>query len=308
MAPSFGAGQELTKLPLETIDTFICVHRRDVDYLLELVLRSYEVNFVPKGTLTLITNDVAYLQRFLERTRVAPNAVLTTDSDWLTAQEMELPGWYRQQVIKLRAHEFCTTENFNNLGADTVLLQPIDHTDLIHDGMPILYYTHHRLPDTHLLYERQRVRYVARILRVKPAVASRYVDFINDVFCFNREILIKLNADLEALHGHGYFHNLLRNLDLQGDQKKFGEWTLYSVFVLDKLKQPLTMRNTRNGFLYQAHSQRNLNRYRFDTKAVHFVGKGFDVNYIKRRIGESGSALSQSIEHQERLGRTSRPE
>jgi len=190
-------------LPPETIDTFICVHRRDVDYLLELVLRSYEVNFLPKGKLTFITNDTPYLQAFLDRTGVARNAMLTADSDWLTAQEMELPGWYRQQVIKLRSYEFCTTENFNNLGADTVLLQPIDQADLIHEGMPILYYTQHRLPDAHLRYERKRLRHVARILEVEPAVASRYIDFINDVFCFNREVLTKLDAYLEARHGPG---------------------------------------------------------------------------------------------------------
>jgi hypothetical protein len=176
-----------------------------------------------------------------------------------------------------------------------VLLQPIDLADLIHHGMPILYYTQHRLPDAHLRYERKRVRHVARILEVEPAVASRYIDFINDVFCFNREVLTKLDAYLEARHGQGHYHNLLRDLDIEGDRNRFGEWTLYSVFALDKLKEPLTMRDTQNGFLHQVHSQRNLNSYRFDTKAVHFVGKDFDLNYIKQRIGESGSALSRAI-------------
>ena len=295
-------------MPPEPIDTFICVHRRDVDYLLELVLRSYEVNFLPKGKLTFITNDMPYLQAFLDRKGVARDATVTTDSDWLTAQEMELPGWYRQQVIKLRAHEFCTTDNFCNLGADTVLLQPIEQTDLVHEGRPILYYTQHRLPDTHLLYERQRVRHVARILQVEPAVASRYVDFINDVFCFNRGTLIELNADLEALYGQGHYYKLLSDLDTEGDRKKFGEWSLYSVFVLDKLKQSVAMRDTRDGFLHQVHSQRTLKRFRFDTKAVHFVGKDFDLSYINRRIRESGSALAQSLEQHEGLARTSLPE
>jgi hypothetical protein len=215
---------------------------------------------------------------------------------------MELPGWYKQQVIKLRAYQFCTSDNLCNLGADTILLQPLAYDDLVHEGLPVLYYTQHRLPDIHFLYERQRVQHVARILQVKPATAMRYVDFINDVFCFNRDLLIKLNKHLEAVYGQDYYHNLLCNLDnSDGDRKKFGEWTLYSVFVLDYLKQAVALRNTRNGFLHQVHSQRSLNNYKFDTKAVHFVGKDFDLDYIKRQIKESGSALAHALDTHDSL-------
>lgn len=280
----------------EKIDTFVCIHRRDVDYLLELVLRSYEVNFLPKGKLTFITNDVPYLQAFLHRTGVTPEGEVTSDNDWLTEKEQTLPGWYKQQVIKLRSDRYCTTTNFCNLGADTLLLQPVTHDDLVHDGLPILYFTQHRLPDIHFFYERGRVQNVAKILQVKPTLALRYTDFINDVFCFNREVLIKLNKTLNELYGQESYFNLLCNLDnSEGDQKKFGEWTLYSVFVLDKLKQMLVLRNTRTGFLHQVHSQRTLNTYKFDTKAVHFVGKNFDLDTIKRQIKESGSALSHAL-------------
>ena len=283
-------------LAQETIDTFICVHQRDVDYLLELVLRSYQVNFLPKGTLTFVTNDLPHLQAFLDRTGAAPNAVLTSDGDWLTAKEMELLGWYKQQVIKLRAHQFCATPNFCNLGADTLLLQPINYADLVVGDLPALYYSQHVLLDKHVLYERQRVHNVARILRVKPTIALHYIDFINDVFCFNRTLLSKLNKHLELIYGQEYYFNLLRNLDnSEGDRKKFGEWTLYSVFLLDYLGVKPVLRNTRGAFLYQVHSQRTLYRYKFDTKAVHFVGKNFDLDYIKRRIKESGSVLSQSL-------------
>ena len=291
------AGKEEAKLTQDKIDTFICVHKRDVDYLLELVLRSYEVNFVPKGKLTLITNDLPYLQTFIKRTGIVPDAELTTDADWLTAKEMALPGWYKQQVIKLKAYQFCTSTNFCNLGADTILLQPITRDDLLAGEIPVLYYSQHRLPDLHVLYERGRVQHVARILQVKPTVALRYIDFINDVFCFNRELLIRLNKHLEAVYGQDYYHNLLCNLDNSDvDRKKFGEWTLYSVFILDCLKQMPALRNTRDGFLHQVHSQRTLNSYRFNTKAVHFVGKNFDLDYIRRQIILSGSALSHALQ------------
>jgi hypothetical protein len=183
------------------------------------------------------------------------------------------------------------------LGADTILLQPVTYADLVDKGMPILYYSQHRIPDLHVLYEWQRVHHVARILQVKPTNALHYIDFINDVFPFNRELLIKLNHYLEEVYGQDYYHNLLCHLDnSDADRKKFGEWTLYSVFVLDKLMQTPTMRNTRKGFLHQVHSQRTLGSYKFNTKAVHFVGKNFDLNYIRRQIKESGSALSKSLE------------
>lgn len=277
------------------IDTFICVHRRDVDYLLELVLRSYQVNFLPKGTLTLITNDLPYLTEFIDRAALDIEVRLFNDNDWLSKQEMELPGWYRQQVIKLRAHQFCSTPNFCNLGADTLLLQHVDQNDLLAGDKPLLYFTHHRLPNIHLLYEYRRMQHVARILKVKPAAARKYIDFINDFFCFNREDLVNLNQYLEQLYGSDCYYTLLHNLDTQGDQVKFGEWTLYSVYLLDYLKRNVTARNTHSGFLYQVHSHRNFASYRFDTKTVHFVGKDFDVNDIRQRIKQSGLALGNAI-------------
>ncbi|MGO8572637.1 hypothetical protein ACC870_37120, partial [Rhizobium ruizarguesonis] len=36
---------------------------------------------------------------------LVPGAAVTGDNDWLSASELELPGWFRQQIIKLRAFE-----------------------------------------------------------------------------------------------------------------------------------------------------------------------------------------------------------
>jgi hypothetical protein len=286
------AARETTSVNPASIDTFICVHQRDVDYLLGLVLRSYEANFGPKGTLTLVTNDLPYLRDFVDRLAMDTHVVLTSDSDWLSKRELELPGWYRQQIIKLRAYQFCSTPNFCNLGADTLLLRPIDEHDLLVGGVPILYYSRHRIPDQHLLYEWRRVHQVARILQVKPTIARRYTDFINDFFCFNREWLIELNTYLEKQYGPEYYYTLLQNLNTKGDQNKFGEWTLYSVYLLDCLQAPVTLRNAHSGFLHQVHSHRTLSSYRFDTQVVHFVGKQFDVGYIEQQMRKFGLTLA----------------
>jgi hypothetical protein len=280
----------------KTIDTFICIHRRDVGYLLELVLRAYRLNFRPKGQLVMISNDRPYLQSFLAGLDMPGPVTVYGDEDWLSQKEMSLPGWYRQQIIKLRAYRFCQTENFCNLGADTVLLRPVEYADLVQNGHPVLYYTRHRPPDQHWLYEWQRVGYTARILQVRPAVARRYVDFINDLFCFNGADLNELNRYLEKLYGPEAYYNLLREMgDKATNQKKFGEWTLYSLFLLEVLKRKPEIRNSAAGYLRQVHSSRVLKRYQFDSKVVHFVAKSLDVNYIKQQIIKQGLELGQDL-------------
>jgi hypothetical protein len=278
------------------LDAFVCVHRRDVGYLLETVLRSFFVNFKPRRNLMLVTNDLPHLQAFIDRMGWGSRVYLSSDNDWLSKDELELPGWYRQQVIKLRAHEFCETANFCNLGADTLMLQPVTMNDMTQDGLPVTYYTRHMPPDNHWLYEWMRVSYVARILHTKPTVSRRYVDFINDLFCFNRQEQIDLNRYLQKLYGQNTYYNLLRDMGTDPrNMKKFGEWTLYTMYALDVVKRPATVRNTRAGFLSQVHSLRSLGRYNFDTKVVHFVGKNFDVDYIKSQIIQRDFELGKHL-------------
>lgn len=280
----------------KTLDTFLCIHHRDVDYLLETVLQSYQANFLPKNRLFLITNDTAHLKPFLDRIGMTQDVILTADQDWLSKKEMELPGWYRQQLIKLRSYEFCETENFCNLGADTVLLQPITYEDLVEEDFPVLYYTKHLLPDQHARYERERLGYVGKILGVEPKNALRYVDFINDLFCFNRDTLQGLNAYLQDKHGDEPYYTLLHDLDDKLENRnKFGEWSLYSVYMLDVLKRQLTLRNTRPDFLYQVHSRLSFFLYRFNTKVVHFVSKKLDVDQIKQQIAKHSPQIESRI-------------
>lgn len=282
----------------QTLDTFLCVHHRDVDYLLETVLRSYQANFRPKNRLFLITNDTGHLKQFLDRIGMVDEVILTADQDWLSKKEMQLPGWYRQQLIKLRAYEFCETKNFCNLGADTVLLQPIEYHDLVDGDFPVLYYTQHMLPDQHVRYERERLAHVGRILQVEPTNALRYVDFINDLFCFNREALMNLNSYLDKLYGDDPYVHLLSQLDdALENRNKFGEWSLYSVYLLDVLQKQITLRNTRPDFLYQVHSKFSFYFYRFNTKVVHFVSKELDVERIKQQVARHSPALQAHLEH-----------
>jgi Family of unknown function (DUF6492) len=280
----------------QTLDAFMCVHRRDIGYLFEAALESYQLNFAPRARLMLITNDRPYLASYIERRGLSGGIEVTSDEQWLSKAELELPGWFRQQVIKLRAHEFCQTEQFCNIGADTILLQPIGAGDLVAYGAPVLYYRSHRVPTIHWWFELQRVLNDARILGVRPLRALRYVDFINDLFCFDRQVLIDLNRELARRYGGEPYRRLLSGLQsTPRDQKKFGEWTLYCIYVLDCLRQRVTVRDSARGFLHQVHSARGLRLYRFNTKAVHFVGKDLDVSRIRRAIAARGLALGEQL-------------
>jgi hypothetical protein len=290
-----------------TLDAFMCVHSRDLDYLFELALRSYLANFRPRGRLFLVTNDTDALNRRLERAGLGDGILVSDDAAWLSSREQELPGWYRQQVIKLRSHLVCGTASFCNLGADTLLLREIERSDLVGDAKPYLYYNGfswdgiRRLDlfdqavriDT-WLYEKRRLRNVARILQVRPTRAGRYVDFIFDLFCFDRAYLEGLNGYLARLYGPDYFSRLLSTLG-DRDRTRFGEWTLYATYLLDVLKAPVAVRDSASSFLAQVRSRRVLDRFTFDSKIVHFVDKSFGVDAIVREIVERDLPLARHL-------------
>jgi hypothetical protein len=283
------------------LDTFICVHSRDLGHLFELALRSYELNFGPKGRLFLISNDLPALREVLDRTGLGTGAQLMADDDLLSARERTLPGWYRQQIIKLRADQFCETESFCNLGADTLLLRPVASEDLIAGGRPILYYNGpHRFdlvsPDFWMdrWYEMIRLDYIASILQTRPTVARQYVDFIFDLFCFHREYLVDLNRYLQKLYGPDYFYTVVNELG-DTDRKRFGEWTLYSTYLLDVIGAPVQVRSSAASFLRQVRNHRILSGYQFDSKVVHFVDKRLDPQEISRRIAATGLPLGRQL-------------
>jgi hypothetical protein len=283
------------------IDTLICVHENDINDLFSIVLRSYALNFQPKGRLLIVSNNLPKLRDFVGRIGWSVQPALSGDEEWLSVGEQELPGWYRQQLIKLRAYRGCETQNLCCLSADTVLLRPVTRDHLLDRGAPVLYYYHPRSPLALLeqvrqrRYERERVQNVARMLRVAPMQAARYVDFILDLFCFSRENQIALDRYLDELYGTDHYVRLLSSYGTSlRERNLFGEWTLYSVFVLDYLKQEPTLRNAADGYLAQIHSRQQLRRYRFDSTLAHFVGKDFDLDYIRRGIARRSPALADA--------------
>ena len=280
---------------VETFDVFFCVHHRDIGPMLTASVMSYMLNFRPKGELVFVTSDAPRLQRFLAETFPDLRARVTSDETWLSRREQALPGWFKQQIIKLRSYEFCSTPNFCNQGADTLLLQTIEAQDLVANNFPVLYYSRRVVPNVHTLFELRRVLQVSRILKVSPRRSLLYVDFINDFFCFNADALKELNSTLARLHGPEALIKLLENLDPRRDQTKFGEWTLYSVFLLDRLKIRLQLRNATTGYLEQIHSRRNLRSTLFNSKVSHLVSKDFDWPLVRTQLARRGVSLADLV-------------
>jgi hypothetical protein len=147
----------------------------------------------------------------------------------------------------------------------------------------------------HVRFERERIKNIGRILQTSTTNAERYVDFINDLFCFNGSMLRDLNSYLERLYGADPYVTLLHGFD-DDLRNKFGEWTLYSTYLLDVLQRSVTVRNTKPDFLYQVHGKLSMLTYRYDTKVAHFVSKDFDINRIMEKISRHNLELSRHLQ------------
>ena len=142
----------------------------------------------------------------------------------------------------------------------------------------------------------RRVYNVARVLGAFPWKSIRLVDFINDFFCFNREVLVSLDRHMASLYGPDMYVRLLANLDPARHQTRFGEWTLYSVYLIDVLAaRDVATRDARDGYLEQIHSTRDLKACKFDSKVVHLVARGFEWAAIQRRMSRHGIELESHI-------------
>ena len=273
------------------LGAFMCVHARDVEGLFPLALRSLDRHFPAAGSVHVVTNDPDAVRRHLEREPVGLPVRVSADADWLTPAEAALPGWYRQQVLKLRAHRLVDARFAVNLGADTLLLRDLPVTELVDGDEAVLRWSRHRLPDTHWRYERARVRATGEILGVRPRQALRHVDFINDFFVFDRRVLVTLEDFMTGRYGPEPWAALLGGRGTTPkEQKLFGEWTLYATYVLDVMGRRPPVREASNGYLAQLHSPRAVRGFAWDSAVVHLVPKGLEVGQIRARLDELDDA------------------
>lgn len=278
---------QITK-SLRKVDVLICANERDIDYLLEQCLRACIIKFELLKHIYIVTNAEEKLKNKLNIWQLNQNKIsIFTDEEVLGVEYAKLDGWYRQQLIKLSSDKVCKTDYICCLGADTVILRNITEEDLFSDDLPILYYNRYKTTCIHLEYERRRVENVSDILAVIPQKSYLFGDFIMDLMIFDRKILQELRTYLEVIFGSYPFLKIITNSARNLYEKtRFGEWTLYAIFILDVLKIKVRIRNSRNEFVAQLHSQKDLDLFQFNSSVVHFVNKSLDKNYIIGRLNQ----------------------
>lgn len=215
------------------LDVMMCVGPRDVHGLLGVTLKLLFENFGQLGRLHVVTPTVQAVRRLLDSIphQRAHEARVVADDD-VCPEASRLDPWFRQQYVKLHADRVSDERFVVCLGADALILQPVQVRDFFTaEGRPILRWFPHRMPDRHLRFERGRVRNVAELLDVAPRRSLAAGDFICDMFLFDRDSLRALRAHLagrlpllEVLAGIG---------PRCGADNRFGEWTLYAVYCLD---------------------------------------------------------------------------
>jgi len=276
--------------PINRIDVLICVGHRDVDRLFRFSLASCLRNFPPLNKVFVATDSKKRVLHHLQSLDLLKgNVVVLDDREVLSPDLYALPGWYRQQVVKLHADQITGTRLVACLGSDTVLLKRTDLDDVVMHDEPILFYNRYPNTTKHLDYERDRVVNVARILGVNPVRSLPLGDFIMDFTIWNAERLASLRDFLSTRHGDHPFSTIIpRNCNSLEDKKEFGEWTLYAVFVLDVLNADLHIRNSNNQFLAQLHTKADFEAFQFDSNIAHFVSKDFDLFRITQRLNSLG--------------------
>lgn len=275
---------------IEKINTIICVNQRDINYLFLYSFKSLIKNFPILGDIYLITNSVKSLKQKIESIYKNENVNLIDENELLTKYELLLDGWYKQQIIKLRFSEICPHPYYATLGADTIILKPLTNNQLFDEnGKPILYYNRYFEICSHLEYERKRVESISNILKVNPYRSFLLADFIFDFFIFDKKIVQKLIRYLNNLYGDAFFSSILNKYKpTKSNRYLFGEWTLYSVFLLDILKEKITVKNSNSKYLRQIHNNRVLKEFYFDSFIVHFVDKNLNLSLIKKKLREIG--------------------
>lgn len=283
------------------MDVLICVGNRDVDFLLDICIRQCIKNFKLLGDMYLVCESVEKAKSCVDQLDIkGTNIFLIDENDAVQPEYHNANGWYKQQMIKLYGDTICKTDLFCCLGADTILLKEIDYNMLFdNNNVPILYYNRYpKVEDyKHLKYERERVINISNILKTEPVRSYLLGDFIMDFCVFNSEILFKIREYLNHLYGgSGYENFVVDSTTVLGleDKNKFGEWTLYAMFVLDVLSLPVTVKNSNYSFFAQLHSLKDFEEFEYKSCIAHFVDKKLDKNTIISKVAELNADMNTS--------------
>jgi hypothetical protein len=272
------------------LDVLVVASHRDFNTTAQC-LRNLVAYFPARRRVVLATDRRQLGEELVKSVGMADVSVVA-DESLLSARESRLPGWYRQQIIKLRAGEVLSGDTFCVVSGDTLLARTLPVTSLVSlAGSPYLYVNRYRYPSVHLSYERRRVRAVAELLGVTPNTSLILGDFISDFFCFERSTLLATIERLRRIHGAEWTGVLEGRDTSPADQERFGEYSLYAVVALELAGRRPPVRICRESHVLQLHSRRSLERARFEAPIVHLVDKGIKLDEVAERAALFGVEL-----------------
>ncbi|MGH3980832.1 MAG: hypothetical protein ACRDRZ_17845 [Pseudonocardiaceae bacterium] len=251
----------------------MCAGSADVHGLFETAVRLVDQHCPWARSLHIVTPEPRAARERLAPHRLRRWPVVHADRSVVPEPVMRLPGWFRQQYVKLHADLVCDADQVVCIGADTLVLDPIGEHDLYRDGLPLLRFFRHDEPNPHLPFERTRVLNVAAQLATQPVRTLLPGDFVCDLFPMAAAHLHALRAHLDRLHGP---YGLARVLGVLGQPRRpdnrTGEWTMYAVFVLDYLRDSTPLRLADRRWARQIHTAEDLARREpFAARIIHFV-------------------------------------
>jgi len=260
----------------------------DVKGLLKVSLE-LALTHLPSAEIALVTPNATAGRRVVESLgEEAVDRVGVWSDEQLCPEAQHVPGWFRQQYLKLHVDRLAEGPLVAVIGADTLVLDPVSIDDLLDSsGGPVLRYFRYDRPNQHLAFERRRVRNVSRMLGVEPKRSLLLGDFVCDLFVFDVVLLRMLR---EHLGGQSGLLGTLEGLGArQGADDRFGEWTAYAVYCLELASIPMTARRAENDYFGQVHSGWELCRPdRYRHRIVHFAWKPPDPAAIREDLIRCG--------------------
>jgi hypothetical protein len=123
---------------LETIDAVLPLTLRDYGRF-EILQKSCNRFFKDLGTCWIVTPDQEWekLSALIqdERYRVVPETQIVPEFKVFRF----IPGWFKQQLIKLAIAKWIDTPFYLTLDADVICVKPIDYSDLVKDNRAVCY-------------------------------------------------------------------------------------------------------------------------------------------------------------------------
>jgi hypothetical protein len=270
----------------QIVDVLMCVGPQDIDSIFTYSVRSCFKNFKNMGKLYIVSPKKELLKKKLENFDFFIRCEFLHDSEVLHGSLANEDGWYRQQIIKLSAHNICQTKFIGSLCSDTIILGQLSLSDCVdNNGLPIIFYRVHKNDNPHSIYEQNRIKHICHTLGINGKKALQYYDFIIDFKICEARILRDLNLYLDTKYGAEYFKAISPGkCPTLKEKVVMAEWSLYGAYVSDIYNEKRTFKGYDDSFITQIHSENDYHRFEYKSKIVHFVHKSLDFDDIKTKL------------------------